>query len=35
MQAKEDDEEEYDDNSKEEANDALFFMERDHDKIRA
>ena len=36
QRAKEDDEEEYDnDDSEEEADNALFFMEPDHDKIRA
>ena len=33
QRAEEDDEEEY--NSEEEADNALFFMEPDHDKIRA
>ena len=36
QRAKEEEEEEYDnDNSEEEADDALFFMEPEHDKIRA
>ena len=35
QRAKEDDEEEHDDDSEEEADNALFFMEPDHDKIRA
>ena len=33
--AEEEDEEEYEEGSEEEADDALFFMEPDHDKIRA
>ena len=35
QRAEEHDEEEYNDNSEEEADNALFFMEPDHDKIRA
>ena len=35
QRARDDDEEYYSDNSNEEADDALFFMEPDHDKIRS
>ena len=35
QRAEEDDEEEYDDDSEEEADNTLFFMEPDHDRIRS
>ena len=35
QRAEEEDEEEYEEGSEEEADDALFFMEPNHDKLRA